>query len=316
MTANMLENKAVSAPAAEPLLRVEHLKKYFPAGKKQVLKAVDDVSFTIAKGETLGLVGESGCGKTTVGRTILRLYDPDGGKVFFEAQNIYALSKKDWKPMPRKMQMVFQVPYASLIPFFTVGEIIEEPLKIHGLFPDKKERRERVYELLEMVGLSKDHANRFPHEFSGGQRQRVGIAQALLGDPELLIFDEPTVGLDPEERIRMRNLFASLAREKLVILSTHIIDDVLSDCGQLAVIIRGKILFSGSPEALTARARGHVGVWLGEPGEDCPLTVTSQTHTADGVLCRGVGRELPGFVRPAEPALEDAYIWMMQEGSV
>ena len=114
----------------------------------------------------------------------------------------------------------------------------------------------------------------------------------------------------------MRNPFASLAREKLVILPTHIIDDVQSVCGQLAVINRGKILFSGSPEALTVRARGHVGVWLGEPGEDCPLTVTSQTHTADGVLCRGVAGELPGFVRPAEPALEDAYIWMMQEGSV
>ena len=206
MTANMLENKAVSAPAAEPLLRVEHLKKYFPAGKKQVLKAVDDVSFTIAKGETLGLVGESGCGKTTVGRTILRLYDPDGGKVFFEGQNIYALSKKDWKPMTRKMQMVFQDPYASLNPFFTVGEIIEEPLKIHGLFPDKKERRERVYELLEMVGLSKDHANRFPHEFSGGQRQRVGIARALALDPTFLVCDEAISALDVSIQAQVVNI--------------------------------------------------------------------------------------------------------------
>ena len=206
MTANMLENKAVSAPAAEPLLRVEHLKKYFPAGKKQVLKAVDDVSFTIAKGETLGLVGESGCGKTTVGRTILRLYDPDGGKVFFEGQNLYALSKKDWKPMTRKMQMVFQDPYASLNPFFTVGEIIEEPLKIHGLFPDKKERRERVYELLEMVGLSKDHANRFPHEFSGGQRQRVGIARALALDPTFLVCDEAISALDVSVQAQIVNM--------------------------------------------------------------------------------------------------------------
>ena len=164
MADNRLENTSVST-AAEPLLRVEHLKKYFPAGKKQILKAVDDVSFTINKGETLGLVGESGCGKTTVGRTILRLYDPDGGKVFFEGQDIFSLSKKDWKPMTQKMQMVFQDPYASLNPFFTVGEIIEEPLLIHGLYPDKKARRERVYELLEMVGLHKDHANRFPHEF-------------------------------------------------------------------------------------------------------------------------------------------------------
>ena len=175
--------------------------------------------------------------------------------------------------------------------------------------------RAAVERAMEAVNLS-DLRKKKIRTLSGGQRQRVGIAQALLGDPELLIFDEPTVGLDPEERIRMRNLFASLAREKLVILSTHIIDDVQSVCGQLAVINRGKILFSGSPEALTARARGHVGVWLGEPGEDGPLTVTSQTHTADGVLCRGVAGELPGFVRPAEPALEDAYIWMMQEGSV
>lgn len=247
MTANMLENKAVSAPAAEPLLRVEHLKKYFPAGKKQVLKAVDDVSFTIAKGETLGLVGESGCGKTTVGRTILRLYDPDGGKVFFEGQNIYALSKKEWKPMTRKMQMVFQDPYASLNPFFTVGEIIEEPLKIHGLFPDKKERRERVYELLEMVGLSKDHANRFPHEFSGGQRQRVGIARALALDPTFLVCDEAISALDVSVQAQIVNMLVDFQQSMglTYLFIAHDLSMVRYISDQTAVMYLGQLVEIG-----------------------------------------------------------------------
>ena len=179
-----------------PLLQVDNLKKYFPAGKNQILKAVDGVSFSIARGETLGLVGESGCGKTTVGRTILRLYEPDGGTVQFDGEDISHLSGKAWKQMTRRMQMVFQDPYASLNPFFTVGEIIEEGLVIHKLYPNKAERKERVYQLLEMVGLNKEHANRFPHEFSGGQRQRVGIARALALDPDFLICDEAISALD------------------------------------------------------------------------------------------------------------------------
>ena len=178
------------------LLEVEGLKKYFQVGKGQTLKAVDDISFQIKKGQTLGLVGESGCGKTTVGRTLLRIYGPDAGKILFDGKDISRVSKKEAKELTRRMQMVFQDPYASLNPFFTVGEIVEEGMKIHKMYHSETERMERVYELLEMVGLNKDHANRFPHEFSGGQRQRVGIARALALNPEFIVCDEPISALD------------------------------------------------------------------------------------------------------------------------
>lgn len=188
------------------LLDVQHLKKYFPAGRNAVLKAVDDVSFQIARGETLGLVGESGCGKTTVGRTLLRVYEPDGGKIIFDGQDISQVSRAVEKELTRKMQMVFQDPYASLNPFFTVGEIISEGFSIHHMYPNKKERQERVYELLEMVGLHRDYANRFPHEFSGGQRQRVGIARALALDPQFLVCDEPISALDVSIQAQIVNM--------------------------------------------------------------------------------------------------------------
>ena len=263
--------------SAEPLLRVEHLKKYFPAGKKQTLKAVDDVSFTIAKGETLGLVGESGCGKTTVGRTILRLYDPDGGKVFFEGQNIYALSKKDWKPMTRKMQMVFQDPYASLNPFFTVGEIIEEPLLVHGLYPDKKERRERVYELLVMVGLNKDHANRFPHEFSGGQRQRVGIARALALDPTFLVCDEAISALDVSIQAQVVNMLMKFQRELdlTYLFITHDLSMVRHIADRTVVMYLGTVAEYGD----TAELYAH-------PAHPYTQGLLSAVPVADPAYCR------------------------------
>ena len=176
---------------SEKLLEVTGLKKYFNVSRNQTLKAVDGVSFSIEKGKTLGLVGESGCGKTTVGRTLLRIYEPDGGKILFNGQDISRVSKKESKELTKKMQMIFQDPYASLNPFFTVGEIVAEGLEIHKICKTKKEEKERVEELLTMVGLSKDHANRFPHEFSGGQRQRVGIARALALNPEFIVPFRP-----------------------------------------------------------------------------------------------------------------------------
>ena len=191
---------------SELMLDVQHLKKYFPAGHKAVLKAVDDVSFGIKKGETLGLVGESGCGKTTVGRTLLRVYEPDGGKIIFDGQDISQVNRAQAKELTRRMQMVFQDPYASLNPFFTVGEIIEEGFQIHGMYPNRKERRERIHELLEMVGLHRDYANRFPHEFSGGQRQRVGIARALALNPGFLVCDEPISALDVSIQAQVVNM--------------------------------------------------------------------------------------------------------------
>jgi oligopeptide transport system ATP-binding protein len=198
---------------SDVILDVQHLKKYFPAGKKAVLKAVDDVSFQINRGETLGLVGESGCGKTTVGRTLMRIYEPDGGKIIFDGQDITKLNRKEEKALTRKMQMIFQDPYASLNPFYTVGEVISEGMEIHKMYPDKKERQERVYELLDQVGLHKDYANRFPHEFSGGQRQRVGIARALAMEPEFIICDEPISALDVSIQAQVVNMLIKFQRE-------------------------------------------------------------------------------------------------------
>ena len=195
------------------LLEVEGLKKYFQVGKGQTLKAVDDISFQIKKGQTLGLVGESGCGKTTVGRTLLRIYEPDAGKILFDGKDISRVSKKEAKELTRRMQMVFQDPYASLNPFFTVGEIVEEGMKIHKMYHSETERMERVYELLEMVGLNKDHANRFPHEFSGGQRQRVGIARALALNPEFIVCDEPISALDVSIQAQVVNMLMKFQRE-------------------------------------------------------------------------------------------------------
>ena len=195
------------------LLEVEGLKKYFQVGKGQTLKAVDDISFQIKKGQTLGLVGESGCGKTTVGRTLLRIYEPDAGKILFDGKDISRVSKKEAKELTRRMQMVFQDPYASLNPFFTVGEIVEEGMKIHKMYHSETERMERVYELLEMVGLNKDHANRFPHEFSGGQRQRVGIARALALNPEFIVCDEPISALDVSIQAQVVNMLMKFQEE-------------------------------------------------------------------------------------------------------
>ena len=236
-----------AAQGQTPLIQVETLKKYFPAGKKQILKAVDDVSFSIARGETLGLVGESGCGKTTVGRTVLRLYEPDGGTIQFDGEDISHLKGSNWKQMTRRMQMVFQDPYASLNPFFTVGEIIEEGLLIHKLFPNKAERRERVLELLELVGLSKEHANRFPHEFSGGQRQRVGIARALALDPDFLICDEAISALDVSIQAQVVNMLMRFQRDMNLtyLFITHDLSMVRHIADHTAVMYLGKMVEYG-----------------------------------------------------------------------
>lgn len=196
-----------------PILEVENLKKYFKITKKDTLKAVDGVSFRVEEGTTLGLVGESGCGKTTVGRTIMRIYEPDGGKILYRGQDISKLSPKDSTAFCRKIQMVFQDPYASLNPFFTVGEIIGEGMDIQHLYTGKKERLEKIHELLELVGLRKEYINRFPYEFSGGQRQRVGIARALALEPEFIICDEAISALDVSIQAQVVNLLIRLRDE-------------------------------------------------------------------------------------------------------
>ncbi|MCM3236680.1 dipeptide ABC transporter ATP-binding protein [Heyndrickxia oleronia] len=201
----------------EPLLKVEHLKKNFPIRggvfSKQIgaVKAVDDISFTIHKGETLGLVGESGCGKSTTGRMLLRLLEPSEGKIIFEGNDITKLSNRELRKIRGKMQMIFQDPYASLNPRHTIERILEEPLLVHGV-RDKKARQKKVRELLEIVGLNSYHANRYPHQFSGGQRQRIGIARALSLNPKLIIADEPVSALDVSIQAQVLNLMKDLQK--------------------------------------------------------------------------------------------------------
>ncbi|MBP5603503.1 MAG: ABC transporter ATP-binding protein [Treponema sp.] len=201
---------------SENLLEIEHLKQYFPAGSGRFVKAVDDVSFFIKKGETFGLVGESGCGKTTTGRSILRLTEPTGGKIIYDGQVIFDSSngtKVDMLPYRRKMQIVFQDPYASLDPRMTVGDIIGEALDIHKLYSSKAERREKILGLLGTVGLNSEHANRYPHEFSGGQRQRIGIARALAVNPQFIVCDEPVSALDVSIQAQVVNMFEDLQKQ-------------------------------------------------------------------------------------------------------
>ncbi|MEG0134041.1 ABC transporter ATP-binding protein [Clostridium sp.] len=196
----------------EVLLEVKNLKKYFSVGNGKILKAVDGVSFTMNKGETLGLVGESGCGKTTCGRTVMGLYDVTDGEVILDGKDITKFSNKEKRANSKMCQMIFQDPYASLDPRMTVGDIIAEGIDIHNLYTGK-ERTKKIYELLELVGLNKEHASRFAHEFSGGQRQRIGIARALAVEPKFIVCDEPISALDVSIQAQVVNLLIKLQRE-------------------------------------------------------------------------------------------------------
>ncbi|CAN5665733.1 ABC transporter ATP-binding protein [soil metagenome] len=198
----------------QPLLQVKDLKKHFQIGRGTALKAVDGISLEINKGETFGLVGESGCGKSTVGRTLVRLYEPSGGQVMYGGKDIHRARGDEARSLNRRMQMVFQDPQASLNPRMVVDDIVAEGLDIHGLAGNGKERLERVHELLETVGLNREHANRYPHEFSGGQRQRIGIARALAVDPDFIVADEPVSALDVSIQAQVINLMKRLQRER------------------------------------------------------------------------------------------------------
>lgn len=205
---------------SDKLVEIEHLKQYFPVGgfgkNKKYVKAVDDVSFFINRGETLGLVGESGCGKTTTGRTLLRLYEPSAGRIIYNDEVIFDSEKKiavNMLPYRQKMQIVFQDPYASLDPRMTVGDIVGEAIDIHKIAASKEDRYNRIIEMLRRVGLNSEHANRYPHEFSGGQRQRVGIARALAVNPEFIVCDEPISALDVSIQAQVVNMFEDLQEE-------------------------------------------------------------------------------------------------------
>lgn len=234
----MMENKN--------LVEIKELKQYFPVAsskmfEKKVVKAVDNVSFGIKKGETLGLVGESGCGKTTTGRTLLRLHEPTSGKIFFEGKDI---TKVNMLPYRRKMQIVFQDPYASLDPRMTVGDIVGEAIDIHGLAANRKERQEQIISVLSTVGLNSEHANRYPHEFSGGQRQRVGIARALAVDPQFIVCDEPVSALDVSIQAQVVNMFEQLQEERglTYLFIAHDLSIVKHISDRIGVMYLGKLV--------------------------------------------------------------------------
>jgi len=234
----------------KPILEVQNLKKYFPVRsgfKKLTLKAVDGVSFTINRGETLGLVGESGCGKTTVGRTLLQLYKPTDGKVIFDGQEV---TDKNINDIRKKMQMVFQDPYSSLNPRMTVEDIIGEPLDVHHLYETRAERREKILHLMELVGLNSEHATRYAHEFSGGQRQRIGIARALSVKPDFIVCDEPVSALDVSIQARIIYMFEEL-QAKLGLSYLFIAHDLLvvqHISKRIAVMYLGKLVEIGDAD--------------------------------------------------------------------
>jgi oligopeptide/dipeptide ABC transporter ATP-binding protein len=249
----------VSSNGGDPLVEVRHVKKYFPIRKGLLQRevgavhAVDDVTFAVREGETLGLVGESGCGKSTLGRTIVRLYEPTDGEVFFQGRDISGLGSRALRPLRKQMQMVFQDPYASLNPRKRVGSIIGTPLKIHGV--PKSERRQRIQELLERVGLSPEHYNRFPHEFSGGQRQRIGVARALALNPKLIVADEPVSALDVSIQSQMLNLLDDLQNELdlTYIFIAHDLGVVRHVSDRIAVMYLGKLVELSPAEELYQR---------------------------------------------------------------
>jgi oligopeptide transport system ATP-binding protein len=228
---------------SDTLISVRNLKKYFTVRGGKTLKAVDDISFDIKKGETLGLVGESGCGKSTAGRTIVRLYEATGGDIIYKDMNINKLSKKELKQYTRESQMIFQDPYASLNPRMTVTDIIGEGIDIHNLYKGK-ERQKRIYDLLEMVGLSREHANRFPHEFSGGQRQRIGVARALAIEPDFIVADEPISALDVSIQAQVVNLLKDLQDELdlTYLFIAHDLSMVKHISDRVAVMYLGSIM--------------------------------------------------------------------------
>ena len=228
-----------------PILEVKHLKQYFPVStgflKTRPLKAVDDVSFSLKKGETLGLVGESGCGKTTVGRSLLQLYKPTAGEVYFDGSLV---NKQNMSEFRRRAQMVFQDPYSSLNPRMTVGDIVAEPLDVHKLYNSKKERAEKVQELLKVVGISGEQSSRYAHEFSGGQRQRIGIARALASNPEFIVCDEPVSALDVSIQAQVINMLEDLQDQLGLsyLFIAHDLSVVKHISHHIAVMYLGKIV--------------------------------------------------------------------------
>ena len=269
----------------EKIIEMKDLKKYFPMKKRQVLKAVDNVTMDIYRGEVLSLVGESGSGKTTLGRTVSRLYPKTAGDILVEGKPAESYSIKEFT---KKIQMIFQDPQASLNPRMTVGDIVAEGIDIHKLASSKKERMEKVYNLLEIVGLNREHASRFPHEFSGGQRQRIGIARALGVDPEILVCDEPISALDVSIQAQVVNLLKELQKQRnlTLLFIAHDLSMVKYISDRVAVMYRGKVVELGKPEDV-----------YGNPVHSYTKSLISAVPVAD-----------PDFKRREKVEMEETYL--------
>ena len=239
----------------KPLVQVKNLKKYFNTGHKEVVKALDNVSFDIDEGETVGLVGESGCGKTTCGRIILGLYDKTDGQVLYRGKDVHRMSRSEKYAFKKNAQIVFQDPYSSLDPRMTVADIIAEGIDIHHLAKDRKERLQKIYYYLNAVGLNESHASRFVHEFSGGQRQRIGIARALAVEPEFIMLDEPISALDVSIQAQVVNLLIKLQKEKglTYLFVAHDLAMVKHISDRIVVMYLGTVVETASSEALYAK---------------------------------------------------------------
>lgn len=283
-------------------INLNHLSMIYPNGRQ----ALKDISLTLGSPSLIGLVGPNGAGKSTLMKLLVAGLLPTGGTISVDDVPLSRCEKK------LKEKLGYLPQDFGLYDELTVREFLDYMAALKGI----RDSKAAIESAILATGLEEKRKARIK-TLSGGQRQRVGIAQALLGAPEFLILDEPTVGLDPEERIRFRNFFSQTAQDKLVLLSTHIIEDVQSVCDRLIVIDRGQILFIGRPEELVLQARGHVGVFLEQGGGEktSALRIISRVNTAEGVLCRGVAEVLPQEARSVEPTLEDAYLYLItQEG--
>ncbi len=283
-------------------INLNHLSMIYPNGRQ----ALKDISLTLESPSLIGLVGPNGAGKSTLMKLLVAGLLPTGGTISVDDVPLSRCEKK------LKEKLGYLPQDFGLYDELTVREFLDYMAALKGI----RDSKAAIESAILATGLEEKRKARIK-TLSGGQRQRVGIAQALLGTPEFLILDEPTVGLDPEERIRFRNFFSQTAQDKLVLLSTHIIEDVQSVCDRLIVIDRGQILFIGRPEELVLQARGHVGVFLEQGGGEktSALHIISRVNTAEGVLCRGVAEVLPQEARSVEPTLEDAYLYLItQEG--
>jgi oligopeptide/dipeptide ABC transporter ATP-binding protein len=305
-----------AARAGEPLVEVRDLVKHFPLTRGVVfrrrigeVRAVDGVSFDVLRGETLGIVGESGCGKSTTARLLLRLMDPTGGSVKFEGTEIAHIKGAELKAMRREMQMIFQDPYSSLNPRKTVGTIIGEPFAIHGIKTGEGERKREVRDLMDLVGLNPEHYNRYPHEFSGGQRQRIGVARALALRPKLIVADEPVSALDVSIQAQILNLLGELQRELglTLVFIAHDISVVRPMCDRIAVMYLGKIVELASGEQLYAHPRmPYTGALMSAvPVADPRLAAAKQRQV--------LGGDVPSPTNPPAACRFHTRCWKAQE---